>query len=57
MSDGLSCPTMEECTYVDWLKNDKKIMAEALREIYNIRGEDKDIAKIVNAALDRGSAA
>ena len=53
---GLDCPIMEECQYVDWQKRDKDIMADALREIYNIRGEDKDIERIVNEALDRGCA-
>lgn len=56
LSSGLDCPIMEECQYVDWGKRDKDIMADALREICNIRGEDKDIERIVNEALDRGCA-
>ena len=55
-SGGLSCPTMEDCQYVQWLAGDKALLAAALKEIYNIRGEDEEIAKIVNEALDRGSA-
>ena len=56
LSDGLACPTMEDCQYVQWLAGDKQILAEALKEIYSIRGEDEDLAKIINEALDRGSA-
>ena len=55
-SDGLSCPTMEDCQYVQWVAGDKTLLAAALKEIYNIRGEDEEIAKIVNDALDRGNA-
>jgi hypothetical protein len=55
-SDGLACPTMEDCQYVQWLASDKQILSSALKEIYNIRGEDDDLAKIINEALDRGSA-
>jgi len=56
LDGGLSCPIMEECQYVSWQRRDKQIMADALREIYNIRGEDKDIERIVNAALRWGCA-
>jgi len=53
---GLSCPVMEDCQYVQWLADDKAILSAALREIYNIRGEDEELAKIINEALDKGSA-
>jgi hypothetical protein len=50
-SDGLSCPLLDECDAVSEAIGDKQILASALREIYNIRGEDKDIDRIVNEAL------
>ena len=53
---GLSCPIMEDCEFVSWLTGDKNILTAALNEIYNIRGEDKEIARIVNEALEAGQA-
>ena len=52
-SDGLSCPLLDECDAVSEAIGDKQILASALREIYNIRGEDKDIDRIVNEVLDQ----
>ena len=56
LNGGLACPIMEDCQYVQWLASDKQILSEALKEIYNIRGEDEELAKIINEALDQGSA-
>lgn len=50
-SGGLSCPLLDECDAISEAIGDKQILASALREIYNIRGEDKDIDRIVNEAL------
>lgn len=55
-SDGLSCPLLDECDAVSEAIGDKQILASALREIYNIRGEDKDIDRIVNEALHEACA-
>ena len=55
-SDGLSCPLLDECDAVSEAIGDKQVLASALREIYNIRGEDKDIDRIVNAALQEACA-
>lgn len=55
-SDGFCCPVMDDCEQLKWLAGDKERLASALREIYNIRGEDEEIAKIVNEALDQGCA-
>jgi hypothetical protein len=49
---SIDCPIMEECQYVDWLRDDKNVLAAALREIYGTRGEDKEIADIINKALE-----
>ena len=39
----------------DWHLKDKGILADALKEIYAIRGEDHEIAAIVLAALHSGN--
>ena len=38
----------------DWHLNDKAILAQALKDIYAIRGEDKEIAAIIQKALREG---
>lgn len=38
----------------EWHLRDKAILADALKEIYSIRGEDSQVAAIVLKALSEG---
>ncbi len=49
-----SCPTQEGRMINDWHLRDKAILADALKEIYAIRGEDAQVAAIVLKALREG---
>ena len=42
-------------TINEWHLHDKAILADALKQIYAIRGEDAEIAAIVQKALSEGS--
>lgn len=48
-----TCTKQEADMINGWHLNDKAILAQALKDIYAIRGEDKEIAKIVLEALQK----
>ena len=48
-----SCKKQEADMINGWHLDDKFILAQALKDIYAIRGEDKDIQKIVLEALSK----
>lgn len=53
LSDGKDC--IETCNAYKELWEDKAHLAEALREIYRIRGEDEEIEILVNVAFIKGN--
>jgi hypothetical protein len=36
---------------LEWVLRDKRILADALKEIYAIRGEDEEIKRIIERAM------